>query len=87
MSNDILKVFYNDFTDMSFSSVGVCPFTSEEWQKEADTLKEFAQRLSLSDSDLVSLEIDVISGVMYKSGLEGFINGFKLTVKLFSERR
>lgn len=83
MSNDILKVLYNDFTDMSFTSEGVCPFSSEEWQEEEDAFKECARRLSLSDSDRVSLENDVISGVMYKSGLEGFINGFKLAVRLF----
>lgn len=83
MSNDILKVIYDDYTDMSFASEGVCPFSSEEWREENAAMEEFAQRLSLSDNDRSSLECDVISGFSYKSGLEGFINGFKLAVRLF----
>lgn len=83
MSDDILKVLYHDFADMSFSSEGICPFTSEKWQEEEDAFKEFANRLSLSADDSVHLENNIIGGVMYKSGLEGFINGFKLAVCLF----
>lgn len=78
MNNEILKALYHDYTDLDFSSEGIAPFSDEEWQKETAALKEFAERLSLSDSDRVSLEDDVISGFMYKSGLEGFMNGFKL---------
>lgn len=81
MDNDILKVLYNDFTDMSFE--GITPFPNEKWQEEEDAFEEFAERLSLSDSDRVSLEDDVISSFSYKCGLEGFINGFKLAVRLF----
>lgn len=83
MNNEILKVLYHDYTDLDFSSMGIAPFSNEKWQKETAALEEFAQRLSLSRSDLVSLENDVISGFSYKSGLEGFINGFKLAVRLF----
>lgn len=65
MNNDILKVIYDDYTDLSFSNEGVCPFSTEEWQEENAALEEFTQRLSLSDNDRTSLECDVISGFSY----------------------
>lgn len=83
MNNKILKVIYDDYTEMSFSSEEICPFSSEEWQKETANLEEYAKRLNLSEDDRTDLECDVISSFMYKSGLEGFINGFKLAVRLF----
>lgn len=83
MNNDILKVIYDDYTDLSFSNERICPFSTEEWQEENAALEEFTQRLSISDNNRTSLECDVISGFSYKSGLEGFINGFKLAVRLF----
>lgn len=83
MNNEILKVLYHNYTDLDFSAEGIAPFGNEEWQKETAALNEFAEQISLSDSDRASLEIDVICGFMYKSGLEGFINGFKLATRLF----
>lgn len=82
MSNDILKVIYDDYTDLSFSKEGIHPFSSEEWQEESATLEKVSQQLALSINDRIKLD-DVISGFSYKSGLEGFINGFKLAVRLF----
>lgn len=86
MNNNILKVIYDEYTDMSFSSEGICPFPSEEWQKETAALEKFAQQHNFSDNDRSNLECDVISGFLYKSGLEGFINGFKLALRLFVEK-
>ena len=83
MNNEILKILYHDYTDMDFSAEGIAPFDNEEWQEETAAINKFAERLSLSDR--ASLEIDVICGFMYKSGLEGFIigYGFKLATRLF----
>lgn len=83
MNNEILKVLYHDYTDLDFSAEGIAPFSDEEWQEETATLEEYAKRLNLSEDDRTDLECDVISGFMYKSGLEGFINGFKFAVRLF----
>ena len=83
MNNNILKELYDEFLALSFSSEGISPFPNEEWQKGEDAFNEFAQRLSLSNNDRASLENDVISELTYKSGLEGFMNGFKLATRLF----
>ena len=83
MNNDILKIIYSEYMNNSFDSEGIGTFPTEEWQEETAALDEFAQRISLTDNDYISLENDVISKFMYKSGLEGFINGFKLAVRLF----
>lgn len=83
MNNDILKIIYSECMNNSFDGEGISTFSNEEWQEETAVLEEFAQRISLTDNDYRSLENDVISKFMYKSGLEGFINGFKLAVRLF----
>lgn len=83
MNNDILKIIYSECMNNSFDGEGISTFPNEEWQEETAALDKFAQCINLSDHDYIILENTVISKFMYKSGLEGFINGFKLAVRLF----
>lgn len=83
MNSNILTVIFDDYISNSFE--GICSLSQKDLQNEYDILAKFEKEYVFSAKDCNFLECDIINSLLYKSELNGFTNGFKLAVRLFSE--
>lgn len=82
MQENIITAIYRKYLDNAFDGMQAI---SSESQAAREVLEKFESKYNISAEERNDIEDNIITEVTYAGERKGFVNGFKIAVRLMSE--